>query len=631
MPDQGAQEGGKGRRQPLSIGAVAIVAWALLVAVLAYRWLAPAGTSGASTALPGPEQALAALVAQRTAELAIKPKTTVTPSDMAFEAAVAIKNGNYAKARQISDDVLARSRLQSWRFYPFDEFMGSVVRGDDPVLLEHLNTWLDQEPKSAVGYLIRAEYYDEVGWAARGSDFAANVPAPLMTQFAEDMKRSRADLEKSIDLNPKIPYSYYKLLRVASSDGDSADVEREFQFGVKAFPSYYPLYQARLRSLAPKWRGSIAAMYDFVAHNAGGAPDNSALKLLYLDLYAGLLGTAALNCASLGDEQRENCVKASLERVSRPGLADGMATALNLYKTSDPIQFSTAVWPLLETMSCERCIGSPAAVGGVLQVAASVMGSDNRMMDTPTHNSYVLDDITARVWAQMGNPANADKKFHEALTDVEQTSFPDEAEKAEAMAAIFDHMAAFADDTSQFVDIIVYHDAANAVGGINHSATPYRKCYAYYRMKHFAAAVKECTALIETNGNYMQTHYWRGKAYEGLGQWNASIADFSPVADSADNWFRVGAALDMSYDFGQKGDFAGQLASMNRYSYLFDPEIQPPHDLAVAYNNRCFAQMKLGHLKEALDDCTMSLRFDRIPDAFQKQQELVKLLGKASI
>jgi tetratricopeptide (TPR) repeat protein len=640
MLNQGLQDGGGGRPQSLSIGKIAVVLWALLVAVLAYRWLMPADVPGSSTPPPrastgfsappvtsGTEQALAALVAERTAELSIKPKTTLTPSDLALEAAVAIKGGSYAKAEQISDEVLAHSRLQSWRFYPFNEFMGSVARGDDSVLLAHLNTWLKQEPKSPIPYLIRAAYFREAGWAARSNDVARNVPARLMLQFEEDMNRSRADIEKSISLNPKIPLSYYELLTAVSDYGDSPEAEHVFQAGINAYPNYYSLYKTRLHSLAPKWGGSIGAMYAFVDRYAGGAPGNSPLKLLYLDLYATLLEAAAFDCSSLSGDQREFCVKVSFEHLSRPGLADGMATALNLYKVSDPIQFSTAVWPILETISCNRCIGSPAAVGGVLQIAASIMGSDNRMMDEPTHNSYVLDDITARVWAQMDNPANVDKKFHEALSDVEHTKFPEEAEKAQAMAAIFDHMAAFADDSSQFIDVIVYHDAANAAGGTNHTDVPYRKCYAYYRMKHFEAAVKECTALIESNGNYMQTHYWRGKAYEGLGQWDASIADFSPVADSADNWFRVGAALDMSYDFGQKGDFAGQLASMNQHSYLFDPELQPPHDLAVAYNNRCFAYMKLGQLQKALDDCTTSLRFDRIPDAFHKQQELLKRLG----
>jgi hypothetical protein len=117
----------------------------------------------------------------------------------------------------------------------------------------------------------------------------------------------------------------------------------------------------------------------------------------------------------------------------------------------------------------------------LLQMAASIMGSDNRMMDEPGHNSYVLDDITAHVWADIGNTANADKKYREALSDVEHTSFPDEVQKDEAITGVLDDMTDFANNTSQFINIIVYHDAANLVGGSNHSNVPYMKCYAYYR------------------------------------------------------------------------------------------------------------------------------------------------------
>lgn len=660
MLDPGGQDGNKGRSQSLGLGIVGVCVLALLALVLAH-WLAgpadaptsapvpstpsvgalarnpvpstaPAGAAAKvavpATALPGAEQALAPLLIQRTAELGIDLRSAVTPSDLALEATDAIKNGNYTRAAQICSDVLAASRLQSWRFYPFNEFMGSVGRGDDSELLQHLNTWIAEEPKSALAPLFRAVYYRQAGWAARGEAVASRVPPRLMAQFEQYMRQSRSDLEASIRLNPRIPWSYYELLSVASTDGDSPGVEQVFQSAIKAFPGYYPLYKTRLGSLAPKWGGSVSAMNAFVERYADAAPGNSPLRLLYLDLYAQVLEAAASDCDSLSGEPRELCVKVSFRLRSRHDLEDRVATALHLYNVSDPIQFSTAVWPVLETISCNRCIGAPTFTGRVLQLAASVMGSDNRMMDTPAHNSYVLDDITARVWAQMGNPANADKKFHEALRDVQNAHFPDEAQKAGATAAVLDHMAAFADDTSQFVDIIVYHDAANAIAGINHTSIPYRKCYAYYRLKYFAAAVKECSSLIERNGNYMQTHYWRAKAFERLGRWDESIDDFSPAADSADNWFRVGAALDMSYDFGQKGDYAGQLASMNQYPYLFDSTLQPPHDLAVAYNNRCFARMKLGQLQEALDDCTMSLKFDRIPDAFHKQQELLKLLGR---
>ncbi len=621
--------------------AFALVLCLLLAALLAYRWLTPQaatspetampsgaaqGIAAPTTAKPGAERALAALLVQRTEELGIVPKTITTPSDLALEAALAVKSGDYARAEQLGAEVLADSRTESWRFYPFNEFLGSFARGDDPALLTQLNTWLTQRPNSALAHLFRAAYYDEIAWAARGSEVASLVPPRSMEQFEDGLQHARVDLESAIALRPDVPLSYYELLAVASGDGNSADAERVFQAAIARFPDYYPLYKTRLRSLAPKWGGSIDAMNAFVARYADRAPANSPLKLLYLDFYAQVLDAAAGDCRPLGDNARQQCVKAFLWLRGGHDLDQRLATALNLYKVSDPVQFTAAVWPLLETISCNRCIGAPDVSGRVLQLAASTMGSDNRIIDESAHNSYMLDDITARVWAQMGNAANADRKFREALHDVDQTTFAHEADKAHSLATILDHMAAVADDNSQFIDIIVYRDAANAVDGVNHTATPWRKCYAYYRMKYFTAAVQECSSLIESNGNYLQTHYWRAKAYEGLGEWDASIADFTPVAESADNWFRVGAALDMSYDFGQKGDFAGQLASMNRYPYLFDANIQPAHDLAVAYNNRCFANMKTGHLKEALDDCTTSLKYDRIPDAFQKQQELLKRL-----
>jgi hypothetical protein len=37
--------------------------------------------------------------------------------------------------------------------------------------------------------------------------------------------------------------------------------------------------------------------------------------------------------------------------------------------------------------------------------------------------------------------------------------------------------------------------------------------------------------------------------------------------------------------------------------------------------------MKLCDLKEALHDCTASLKYGNIPDAFRKQQELIKRLN----
>lgn len=632
MPDPKLANPGNTRPRALSLGAIAIALWVMLVAVLGYAWLRPSHpqTANASTlAVPAArsdkaDQALALMVSARLDDLGIKPKpeSVLLPQDLSLEEALAIKRGDFGQADRIAEDVLAHSHLQSWSFYPFAPFMENIVRYEDPALLQRLNDWIAGEPRSAIAYLIRGSYYDEVAWITRGNDFATEVPYQQMRAFRDDISKAGTDIQTAIDLDPKIPWSYFELLHVAASGTNPAAAEQVFETAIKAFPGYYPLYRDRLGEL-----GSPSAMSDFVDQYARGAPSSSPIKLLYLQLYVNLLQTAGSACASGDEDVKQHCIADLLDRIKRSDLRAGMLQAIQLYNSSDHTQFSMAIWPLLDSMACGRCYGSPAAVSGVLQAVANVMGSDTQLMDNPGHNSYVLDDITARVWGQMGNTSNAARKFREALKDAEQTPFPDEAQKAVALATIFDDMTQFAEDSSQFIDMIVYQEAENEVGGSNFNDTPYRSCYAYYRMKYFAEAVKECSALINGNGNYLMAHYWRGEAYGGLRQWDAAIADLSPAADIGDNWIRVGAAIDISVDFGAKGDFAGQLASMNQYPYLFDPTLQPPSDLAVAYNNRCYAYMQLGQLQKALDDCTTSLKYDRIPDALHKEQELLKRLG----
>jgi hypothetical protein len=66
---------------------------------------------------------------------------------------------------------------------------------------------------------------------------------------------------------------------------------------------------------------------------------------------------------------------------------------------------------------------------------------------------------------------------------------------------------------------------------------------------------------------------------------------------------------------------------LNQYKYLYDPNLSSKGDAAVAYNNRCYALMQLGELRDALADCTASLKFGNIPDAYRKEQELTKRLA----
>ena len=103
------------------------------------------------------------------------------------------------------------------------------------------------------------------------------------------------------------------------------------------------------------------------------------------------------------------------------------------------------------------------------------------------------------------------------------------------------------------------------------------------------------------------------------------MRDFKAVADSQDS-YRASAALDVSMIYFNRKDVPGGLAALNEYPYLFDPELTSKQNVAVAYNNRCYAHMELGELLKALEDCKASLKYGNLPDAHRKQLELAKRL-----
>jgi hypothetical protein len=569
---------------------------------------------------------LAALVAEETVKLGVKPHTIVLTTDKAMSAADALRRGDYREAEVVTKDILAQSKLQSFSFHPFSGFINSLSQGADPKFLKGLNTWISHSPQSALPYLVRAKYYTNTAWLIRGPDFGDAVPGQHMRAFEEFLRRAEDDARRSIALDPNIPWSYFLLLEISGGRADSQQLDQVLRDAVERFPDYYELYRIRLHYLQPKWGGSVDAMKQFVNQYAGSAPRSSPLKLLYLQLTANLLNAAWVECRSLKHEMLTACIGGHMNGYVTGGLADGVVKGLSVYEHTDPIQFSNALWPILGDMVSTQ--GDSTSINTVLQLAADAMGSDNQLIHEPGHNNYVLDEITARVWAKLDNPVNVDQKFKEALDDVERMSFPSEDDKDAVLGAIYEDMAWVARNTSQYAKVITYHDAANAVAGVNHGGSQYLKCFAYFKLRHFQEAVEECTHLIDTQRDVSAAHYNRARSYEGLNNYDAALADFAPIAeDGSENYIRWGAVIEMEHINALLGNYAVELEIFKKYPFVFDASLQPPDDLAVAYNNRCFAHMKLGELNEALEDCTMSLKYGRLPDALQKQQQLQKLLS----
>ena len=557
--------------------------------------------------------------------LVTKPGTVVLPSEKAMIARAAIKRGDYVAAQQISTEILSRSKLQYWRFYPFNIFIDEINYGIDDEFLENLNKWLKKDKNSAAAYLIRSGYYYNVAWSIRGNSYASKVPDVKLELFGKYIELAAADALKAIQLDSENPFSYFMLLRVYSAHGNTATMENAFQRAIDKFPDYYPLYRERLDTLTPKWGGSLEKMYEFADKYAGGAPDDSPLRLLYVHLYGIILDTASLSCKSYYGTYREKCMSSVMDTIVDSKLIDKVNSAFDLYDKTDRNQFSLALWPIMS--SIVRTTGAGHFSGVILQSAASHMDSQLQLVDNnPGKNNYMLDEVAANYWYIEKNYENAEKKWREALMDIENTTFSDEEDKFAAIAEIYDGFTSLYSRSSQYALVIAYQNAVAGIRGKASVGYGHLKCHAYFMLKKFDEAVQACTDWLQ-NGSDTETFYWRAMAYKGLRQTDAELQDLFRVADSQNLHFRTSAAIEISVIYGDRKDMAAQLASLNSYPFLFDETTQTKRELAIAFNNRCFAQMQLGRLQDALDDCTTSLKYDNLPDAYQKYQQLTKRLA----
>ena len=568
---------------------------------------------------------VASAVDQKTALLNLKPRTVELPSEKARRVRDAIVHQDYATANKITADVLAASHLESWRFYPFADFMDTIADPDDPTFEAGLSAWVAHDAGAAMPLVVRAKYYSDTAWAKRGHEYTSKTPGASLESFGSYTSKALTDVEAAIHLDARNPYEFYLRLDILHGLGASKAVADAFDDAVARYPDYYDLYQTMLATLEPKWGGDVPAMYAFVDRYAGSAGANSPLKLLYVELYRDLLETAATACDSQGQDNDKlaGCISSVMQNVLTPELENALQLALQLYDQLDKYRFGVALKSVLSDMLNMK--GGDTYAGAVLEMVATSLGSNTQLKESnPGNNNYVIDELVALSWSEKGFYQNALQKDQEALQDVRNTAFPDEEERDLAVAGVLEHAGRAYNGLGQTTDMIAYEQAAMALG----DKTEWERyiCYGYYRLKDYEDAIRLCTKAIDDAADGMAARYWRGAAYRDKGDADAALKDLTVVAGS-DNSLRSSAAIDMSMIHFGRNDNRSALDVLNRYEYLYDPDKTGRDDVAVSYNNRCCAYMQLGELKKALDDCTASLKYGAIPDAYSKQLELIRRLS----
>jgi tetratricopeptide (TPR) repeat protein len=596
-------------------GAIAIASLAALGATLLVR----GGTRGADPI------AAAGLAKDTPPKPDIQSSKIDFTSDKARRVRAAIKHGDYSTARQIAEDVLKTSRIEGWRFSPFSDLMSGISDVNDPAFASQLDLWVMRSKGDAMPLLIRAQYDYDMAWYKRSHKFIRDISASSLTAFAEYSRLGVADVDRAIQSDDSNPYAFYLKLRLLRGSGTTEALRTAFEEAVAKYPGYYDLYRIYLAALEPKWGGSVKDMYAFVDRYAGHAAQYAPLRLLYLSLYRDLLDSASTACTNYWPDADKvaRCVAQFMGRAVTPELNDHVLASLQLYDHAKKAEFGFAIHDILVDML--ETSGGDAYSGAMLQMAATSMHSNTQLSeDKPGRNDYVIDESVAESWYQKGFYDNALKKAHEALKDIDNTAFPRPEEKALAIAGIYELIGQTYEYLHQYADMIAYDEAAIKLGG--RSDERLLICYGDYELKNYSEALRACTAATGDQQYDAPARYWRGLAHRDLGQPDAALRDLAAVADS-EHRFRSSAAIAMSVIDFDKNDVHGALNVLNRYPYLYDPKATNRDDVAVSYNNRCYAYMRLGELQKALNDCNESLKFGNLPDAYRKKQELLRRLG----
>ncbi len=567
-------------------------------------------------------------VERKIAALNVGVRTVELPSEKGRQLRAAIINRNFAGADQIAADILTISHLEPWRFYPFTDFIESTVdpdNPDDPSYEASLTAWVAHDPGAAMPLVVRAKYYVEIAWSKRGQGFSSDVSKANMDAFSAYSIKAMTDVEAAIQRDARNPYEFYLRLSILRGFGASKEMEAAFDDAIARYPGYYALYDVMLETLQSKWGGSVPAMYAFVDKYAGNLDASSPRKLLYVTLYRYLLETITTTCwaaQSTDSGKRDACVWSGMQNAVTPQLKNSLFLALQQYDGADRYQFALAVSDILSNAISNSGGDYPDAL---IQYAATSMHSNTQLAEEhPGGNNYVIDRAVAKAWYQKGYYENAVKKSEEALRDIANTTFPNEAERDIAIGRILYGLSQDSDELGQTEETIAADEAAVRIGDIE--GLEKYVCYLYYKLGDYADAIRTCTSAITRGDFAMEAHYWRGAAYRDSGDTEAALKDLSVVAGSQHR-LRSDAAIDMSMIFFGRKDNHSALDVLNRYQYLYDPDQSQRETLAVSYNNRCYAYMELGELRKALADCDLSLEYGSIPDAFSKKEELLKRLS----
>jgi tetratricopeptide (TPR) repeat protein len=155
---------------------------------------------------------------------------------------------------------------------------GEAFQSAEPALKDQLDAWVLASPDSFAPYLARGSHWEGVGFARRGTGYAAQTGILDIKGMHDAFNLAAQDLAKAILLRPKLVAAKRYQIKIESAGGARAKIRQILDDSLIDCPTCFQIRAVYIYNTRPRWGGDYAEM-NAVA-SAAPVSKNPKLRLL---------------------------------------------------------------------------------------------------------------------------------------------------------------------------------------------------------------------------------------------------------------------------------------------------------------------------------------------------------------
>jgi len=241
-------------------------------------------------ALPGGQDSAVPAKASESAEDAEPPLAAIVkaPTTAELLRSCPLESPNFSDLHKLLDekefakvDAALDTMLEGHRRTPACEsHLWEALSSFCSLNFAHLDPWAVARPDSWGAFSARGCRWINTGYERRGTALAKDVTDAQWAGMRDAFARAKSDLMRALEIEPDGYVAYGYAINMLKASGGPGQIRKWLDALVARDPYNYGVRQRAMKSLDPRWGGSIEEMRQVAADAQGFADGNPRLRIL---------------------------------------------------------------------------------------------------------------------------------------------------------------------------------------------------------------------------------------------------------------------------------------------------------------------------------------------------------------